>query len=125
MTQMQNEQNYTQEAAENSSGQVAFEAKIVKYNPERGVIATADVKVGNILTVRNVRIREDDYGLKIVMPQTKMPHTGDLKDSVFFTEKWMKESFDQTVVKAYQESIQTLFSTEDEQVLENEMDMEM
>lgn len=92
-------------AAENSMGQLAMEAVIVEHNPERGVLASADVKIGDILTVRNVRIKEDDYGLTVSMPRTKMPHTDQYKDSVFFSNKSLKEQFDQIVQKAYQDSI--------------------
>lgn len=92
-------------AAENSMGQLAMEAMIVEHNPERGVLASADVKIGDILTVRNVRIKEDDYGLTVSMPRTKMPHTDQYKDSVFFSDKSLKEQFDQIVQKAYQDSI--------------------
>lgn len=91
--------------AGNSTVQLAMEAVIVEHNPERGVLASADVKVGDIMTVRNVRIREDDYGLTVSMPRTKMPHTDQYKDSVFFSDKSLKEQFDQIVQKAYQDSI--------------------
>lgn len=100
------QQNAAQESvAGNSTAQLAMEAVIVERNPERGVLASADVKVGDIMTVRNVRIREDDYGLTVSMPRTKMPHTDQYKDSVFFSDKSLKEQFDQIVQKAYQDSI--------------------
>ncbi len=100
------QQNAAQEnAVGNSMAQLAMEAVIVEHNPERGVLASADVKVGDIMTVRNVRIREDDYGLTVSMPRTKMPHTDQYKDSVFFSDKSLKEQFDQIVQKAYQDSI--------------------
>lgn len=100
------QENAAQEgAAGNSAVQLAMEAVIVEHNPERGVLASADVKVGDIMTVRNVRIREDDYGLTVSMPRTKMPHTDQYKDSVFFLDKSLKEQFDQIVQKAYQDSI--------------------
>lgn len=100
------QENAAQEgAAGNSAVQLAMEAVIVEHNPERGVLASADVKVGDIMTVRNVRIREDDYGLTVSMPRTKMPHTDQYKDSVFFSDKSLKEQFDQIVQKAYQDSI--------------------
>lgn len=100
------QENAAQEnVAGNSTVQLAMEAVIVEHNPERGVLASADVKVGDIMTVRNVRIREDDYGLTVSMPRTKMPHTDQYKDSVFFSDKSLKEQFDQIVQKAYQDSI--------------------
>ena len=99
-------QNRTQEtAAVSSMEQLKMEAFIKEQNPERGVLATADVKIGDIMTIRNVKIKEDDYGLTVTMPRTKMPHTDEYKDSVFFADKSLKEQFDQIVQKAYQDSI--------------------
>ena len=60
---------------ENMEQQVPFEVTITELNPERGVIANADVKVAGIMTIRNVKIKQDDYGLTVTMPRTKMPHT--------------------------------------------------
>lgn len=99
-------QNQIQEAtAENSRDALTFEAVIKEHNPERGVLATADVKVGDFMTIRNVKIKEDDYGLTATMPRTKMPHTEQYKDSIFFADKGLKEQFDQAVTKAYQDSV--------------------
>lgn len=99
-------QNQTQEnAAGNSTEALTFEAVIREHNPERGVLATADVKVGDFMTIRNVKIREDDYGLTATMPRTKMSHSEQYKDSIFFADKGLKEQFDQAVTKAYQESV--------------------
>lgn len=99
-------QNITQDnTAENSMGQLKMEASIVEYDPERGVLACVDVKIGDIMTIRNVKIKEDDYGLTVSMPRTKMPHTDQYKDSVFFADKGMKEQFDQIVQKVYQDSV--------------------
>lgn len=99
-------QNNTQEnTAASSVEQLKMEAVIREHNPERGVLAAADVKIGDIMTIRNVKIKEDDYGLTVTMPRTKMPHTEQYKDSVFFADKGLKEQFDQIVQKAYQDSI--------------------
>ena len=67
--------------AEPMEQQVPFEVTITEHNPERGVLATADVKVGNMMTIRNVKIKEDDYGLTVTMPRTKVPHAEQYKDS--------------------------------------------
>lgn len=74
------------------------------------------------MTIRNVKIKEDDYGLTVTMPRTKMPHTDEYKDSVFFTDKSLKEQFDQIVQKAYQDSIisQVLDVDEPEEGMEQE-----
>ena len=116
-------QNRTQETeTESSMEQLKMEAFIKEQNPERGVLATADVKIGDIMTIRNVKIKEDDYGLTVTMPRTKMPHTDEYKDSVFFTDKSLKEQFDQIVQKAYQDSIisQVLVVDEPEEGMEQE-----
>ncbi len=108
--------------AENMEQQVPFEVTITEHNPERGVLATADVKVGNMMTIRNVKIKEDDYGLTVTMPRTKMPHTEQYKDSVYFADKSMKQQFDKAVEKAYQDHVLTPVLDVDEP--EEDMDME-
>ncbi len=99
-------QNNTQgNTAGNSMEQLQMEAVIMQHNPERGVLASADVKLGGFMTIRNVRIKEDDYGLTVSMPRTKMPQTDQYKDSVYFADRSMKEQFDQIILNAYQNSI--------------------
>lgn len=108
-------QNNTQgNSAASSVEQLKMEAVIREHNPERGVLAAADVKIGDIMTIRNVKIKEDDYGLTVTMPRTKMPHTEQYKDSVFFADKGLKEQFDQIVQKAYQDSILSPVLNDDE-----------
>lgn len=108
-------QNNTQgNSAASSVEQLKMEAVIREHNPERGVLAAADVKIGDIMTIRNVKIKEDDYGLTVTMPRTKMPHTEQYKDSVFFADKGLKEQFDQIVQKAYQDSILSPILNDDE-----------
>ena len=108
--------------AEPMEQQVPFEVTITEHNPERGVLATADVKVGNMMTIRNVKIKEDDYGLTVTMPRTKVPHAEQYKDSVYFADKSMKQQFDMAVETAYQESVQTQTMEQDE--LEEGMEQE-
>ena len=99
-------QNNTQgNTAGNSMEQLQMKAVIMQHNPERGVLASADVKIGGFMTIRNVRIKEDDYGLTVSMPRTKMPQTDQYKDSVYFADRSMKEQFDQIILNAYQNSI--------------------
>lgn len=99
-------QNNTQgNTAGNSMEQLQMEAVIMQHNPERGVLASANVKIGGFMTIRNVRIKEDDYGLTVSMPRTKMPQTDQYKDSVYFADRSMKEQFDQIILNAYQNSI--------------------
>ncbi len=92
---------------ENTAADLAgqFQVHVTEFEPERGVLATADVQVGDLMTIRNVRIKEDDYGLTVAMPKTKVAHTDQYKDSVFFSDKSIKEIFDQAVKDAYQDSI--------------------
>lgn len=100
--------------------QVPFEVTITQHHPERGVLANADVKVVGIFTVRNVKIKEDDYGLTVTMPRTKMPHTDQYKDSVYFADKSMKRLFDQTVEEAYLQSMQELMIDQEQEDMEPE-----
>lgn len=108
--------------AETMEQQVPFEVTITEHNPERGVLATADVKVGNMMTIRNVKIKEDDYGLTVTMPRTKVPHAEQYKDSAYFADKSMKQQFDQAVETAYQQSVLTPVLDQDE--AEEEMEQE-
>ena len=111
-----------EENNQNMEQQVPFEVTITEHNPERGVLANADVKVAGILTIRNVKIKEDDYGITVTMPRTKMPHTDQYKDSVYFADKSMKQLFDQTVENAYQQSM--LAPVLDQEEMEEDMDPE-
>lgn len=82
-----------------------FQAEIKQINPESDILAIADVRIGNLLTVLNVKIKEDDYGYSVTMPKTSMKDTGRYKDAVYFADRAMKEKFDETVTKAYQDFI--------------------
>ena len=50
---------------ENMEQQVPFKVTITEHNPERGVLANADVNVAGIMTICNVKIKQDDYGLGV------------------------------------------------------------
>lgn len=84
----------------NAGADMQMEAAITKTQPEKG--ALADVKIGDFMTIRNVRIKEDDYGLTVAMPKTKTGANEQYKDAVFFADREIKEKFDQTVQKAYE-----------------------
>lgn len=58
----------------------------------KGVLALADVKIGDFMTIRNVRIKEDDYGLTVAMPKTKTGANEQYKDAVFFADRGIKEN---------------------------------
>ena len=112
----------TEEHNQAMEQQVPFEVTIKEHNPERGVLANADVKVAGVMTIRNVKIKEDDYGITVTMPRTKMPHTDEYKDSVYFADKNMKQLFDQTVENAYQQSM--VAPVLDQEEMEEDMDPE-
>jgi len=105
MPETTNQNNAQETTAAGSMEQLQMEAVIMQHNPERGVLASADVKIGGFMTIRNVRIKEDDYGLTVSMPRTKMPQTDQYKDSVYFADRSMKEQFDQIILNAYQDSV--------------------
>lgn len=107
-----NAENVT--STESMAQQTPFEVSITEHEPEKGVLASADVRVAGLMTIRNVKIRQDDYGLTVTMPRTKMPHTEQYRDSVYFADKSMKQQFDQAVENAYQESILTPVIVQDE-----------
>ncbi len=68
-------------------------------------LATADVELAGICTIRNVKIKEDDYDLTVVMPRTKMADTREYKDACFFESRELREQFDQAVREAYTQSL--------------------
>lgn len=89
-------------------------AMVVEFTGFSSSTANADVNVAGIMTIRNVKIKQDDYGLTVTMPRTKMPHTEQYKDSVYFADKSMKQQFDMAVETAYQESVLTPVLDQDE-----------
>lgn len=68
-------------------------------------LATADVELAGICTIRNVKIKEDDYDLTVVMPRTKMADTREYKDACFFESRELREQFDQAVREAYTQTL--------------------
>lgn len=50
-----------------------FRSVITNLRPEQGILATAEVRIGGICTIWNVKVKENDYGIEVVMPRTKMP----------------------------------------------------
>ena len=68
-------------------------------------LATADVELAGICTIRNVKIKEDDYDLTVVMPRTKMADTREYKDACFFESRDLREQFDQAVREAYTQTL--------------------
>lgn len=109
-------QNQTQESeAQNlnpqenqQTGTVPFDVTVKYTNQEKGLLATADVKVGDLMTIRNVKIKKDDYGLTVTMPRTQEHGSDEYKDSVFFSTKELKENFDKAVKQKYESGILTM-----------------
>lgn len=79
-------------------------------------LATADVELAGICTIRNVKIKEDDYDLTVVMPRTKMADTREYKDACFFESRSLREQFDQAVREAYTQTL----AMQEEQTSEEE-----
>lgn len=104
----------------NAGADMQMEAAITKTQPEKGVLALADVKIGDFMTIRNVRIKEDDYGLTVAMPKTKAGANEQYKDTVFFADRGIKERFDQTVQKAYETFMHQQTNLDEAEELEQE-----
>lgn len=80
-----------------------IEVSDIRRTLSRGsILATATVKVGELLSIRNVKITEDDYGYQVVMPRIKPFGSEEYKDAIYFADRALKEKFDQTVVSAYE-----------------------
>ena len=84
--------------------QLGLTVRIKGGDPSEDIVATADVDLGNICTIRNVKIKEDDYGLKVVMPRTKLPETGRFKDACYFHSAEARVQFDRAVLQSYEQS---------------------
>lgn len=92
-TQTQQEAVQENAAVQADAGaDMQMEAAITKTQPEKGVLALADVKIGDFMTIRNVRIKEDDYGLTVAMPKTKAGANEQYRDAVFFADRGTKEN---------------------------------
>lgn len=101
----QAEEGQTAEEAPVESG-LPMSVRLHTSAPVEDVVATADVTLGGICTIRNVKIKEDDYGLKVVMPRTKMPDTGRFKDACYFHTAELREQFDAAVKEAYRQTLE-------------------
>ena len=92
-------------AAEEQAG-LPMSVRLHTDTPVEDVVATADVTLGDVCTIRNVKIKEDDYGLKVVMPRTKMPDTGRFKDACYFHTPELRAQFDAAVKEAYRQTLE-------------------
>ena len=102
------EETPVQMAQTTRPNQLLLTVRIKEGDPAEDIAATADVDLGSICTIRNVKIKNDDYGLKVVMPKTKMPDIGRFKDACVFHSREVREQFDTAVLQAYQQQTQGL-----------------
>lgn len=105
------------EQATQPDQELTLDIQITDFDPENSdIVATADVRINNVCTIRNVKIRNDDYGLEVVMPKTKIPDTGRLKDACYFPIREMRTQFDLAVMTAYQQELQQTQDGPDQQI---------
>ena len=110
---MPRREDQTQRTAVQASQQEAAQPEVlpvtgvaIHTDSQRGeFLATADVELAGICTIRNVKIKEDDYDLTVVMPRTKMADTREYKDACFFESRGLREQFDQAVREAYTQTL--------------------
>lgn len=102
----------------------ALEVRIHEQYFQDDIRATADVKIGDICTIRNVKIKEGDYGLEVVMPRTKLPETGRFKDACYFDSLEAKAQFDTAVMSAYQQVMEPVTNTANHELGDSYMDEE-
>lgn len=84
---------------------LSLRVQIHSGHPTDDIAATADVEINGICTIRNVKVKNDDYGLEVVMPRTKMPDTGRFRDACVFPRREMRSQFDMAVLSAYQQEM--------------------
>ncbi|WP_270809967.1 septation protein SpoVG family protein [Hungatella effluvii] len=89
-----------------------LEVRIHEQYFQDDIRATADVQIGDICTIRNVKIKEGDYGLEVVMPRTKLPETGRFKDACYFGSPEAKTQFDAAVMKVYQQVMEPVTNSQ-------------
>lgn len=99
-----------------------LEVRIHEQYFQDDILATADVRIGDICTIRNVKVREGDYGPEVVMPRTKLPETGRFKDACYFDSQEAKTQFDAAVMKAYQQVMEPVTNAPDHEPGYEDMD---
>lgn len=80
------------------------------------------MRIGDICTICNVKVREGDYGPEVVMPRTKLPKTGRFKDTCYFDSLVAKTQFDAAVMKAYQQVMEPVTNAPDHEPGYEDMD---
>lgn len=84
---------------------VTMRVRIHAGDPAEDILATADVQVGGVGTIRNVKIKADDYGTTVVMPRTRMVESGRFKDAFYFESRELRQQFNAAVLDAYQQTM--------------------
>lgn len=84
-----------------ASQPLQFNVRIHPESEYNDILSTADVEIAGVGTIRNVKIKSDDYGVSVVMPRTKVAAQGQFKDSFFFEERALRDRFDAAVLNAY------------------------
>ncbi len=95
--------------------ELTMRVTIKEGDPERDILATADVDIDGICTLRNVRIKNGDYGPRVTLPMTQMPVTGRWRDVAYFPSQEIRDQFDNVVMSAYQQALGMTQNTAPEQ----------
>lgn len=95
--------------------ELTMRVTIKEGDPERDILATADVDIDGICTLRNVRIKNGDYGPRVTLPMTQMPATGRWRDVAYFPSQEIRDQFDNVVMDAYQQALGMTQNTAPEQ----------
>lgn len=95
--------------------ELTMRVTIKEGDPERDTLATADVDIDGICTLRNVRIKNGDYGPRVTLPMTQMPVTGRWRDVAYFPSQEIRDQFDKVVMGAYRQALDMTQNTAPEQ----------
>lgn len=95
--------------------ELTMRVTIKEGDPERDILATADVDIDGICTLRNVRIKNGDYGPRVTLPMTQMPVTGRWRDVAYFPSQEIRDQFDKVVMGAYRQALDMTQNTAPEQ----------
>lgn len=95
--------------------ELTMRVTIKEGDPERDILATADVDIDGICTLRNVRIKNGDYGPRVTLPMTQMPVTGRWRDVAYFPSQEIRVQFDNVVMGAYRQALDMTQNTATEQ----------
>lgn len=95
--------------------ELTMRVTIKEGDTEKDILATADVDIDGICTLRNVRIKNGDYGPRVTLPMTQMPVTGRWRDVAYFPSQEIRDQFDNVVMGAYRQALDMTQNTVPEQ----------